>query len=66
MFLERETLNSNILCWLTSLTERKLPRQCTKSMEVYADKARKIKSAYHCISLNSCDLFLSISVYIQE
>ena len=43
-------------------------------MEVYADKALKLKSAYHCtqanqqrksfiarvVSLNSCDLFLTV------
>ena len=27
---------------------KKLPKQCTKSTKVYADKAQKIKSANHC------------------
>ena len=49
MFFERETLNPNIICWPTSLTKRQLPRQCTKRMEVDANKTQKITSTYHCM-----------------
>ena len=59
---------------------KKLSRECTKSVEVYDDKAQKIKFAYHCtyrqisvirlttrvVSLNTCDLFLPVLVYMQE
>ena len=69
-----------LLHWSTSLTEGKLPRNYIKSTEVYANKALKIKSAYHysyrqisnknfttqIVSLNSCDLFLTVLVYMQE
>ena len=27
---------------------KKFPKQCTKNVRVYAEKAQKIKSAYHC------------------
>ena len=37
-----------LLHWSISLIEGKLPRKCIKSMEVHANKALKIKSAYHC------------------
>ena len=61
--------------------KRKLPWQCTKSEEVDTDKAWKIKSVYNCtyrqisdvksfatqiVSLNSCELFLAVLVYMQE
>ena len=49
MFLEREILNLDIVCWSRSLTKRRLPSQCTKSVEVYANKAQKI---VFCISLH--------------
>ena len=38
------------ICYYMPKNEPTIPatRQCTKSMEVYADKAQNIKSAYHC------------------
>ena len=79
--LEWNVTSICLLCWSTSLTDTQLPKKCIKIVEVYANKARKIKSV--CISLhlqadkqhksfitpvvflNSCDLFLAVLVYMR-
>ena len=70
-----------LLRWCSNLTERKLPWKCIKGAELYANKAWKIKSCIslhlqedqqcksfttEAVSLNSCDLFLTALVYMQE
>ena len=46
--LEQNITSICPLLWSTGLTQRKLPRKCTKSVELHANKAQKIKCAYHC------------------
>ena len=36
-----------LLCWYSGLTKGNFPRKCIESVEVYANKALKVKSAYH-------------------
>ena len=79
--LQRIFTSICFVCWYSGLTERKLPRKCIKSKEVYANKAWKIKCfislhlqedqqcksfCTQAASLNSCDLFLAVLVYMQE
>ena len=45
------------------ILRKKLPKQCTESMRVYADNAQKIKSAYHCTYRQISDIkFYHLSI----
>ena len=42
------SLQVALICLFSGLTERKLPKQCTVSAEIYVDKEHKIKPLFHC------------------
>ena len=63
--LKESIISGCLLNWNTDFTKINLPR-CSKCMGLYANKAQKIKSAYHCTYRQVSDLkILLLKQFLQ-